>query len=63
YVLLKRIMYGDPVAGWASTISIITFMGGLILFCLGIIGQYIAKIYIEVKNKIAFFIFSYIFFM
>lgn len=51
YVLLKRIMYGDPVAGWASTISIITFMGGLILFCLGIIGQYIAKIYIEVKNR------------
>lgn len=56
FVLLKRIIYGDPVAGWASTISVITFIGGLLLFCLGIIGQYIAKIYIEVKKRPHFII-------
>lgn len=56
FIISKRIIYGDPVAGWASTISVIIFIGGLLLFCLGIIGQYIAKIYIEVKNRPHFII-------
>ena len=44
-------LFGDPVAGWASTICVIIFIGGLQLFCLGIIGQYIAKIYTETKGR------------
>ena len=44
-------MIGVPVAGWASIVCIIIFIGGLQLFCLGIMGQYIAKTYMEAKNR------------
>ena len=44
-------MFGDPVTGWASTICVIIFIGGIQLFCLGIIGQYIAKTYMETKHR------------
>ena len=47
----RRLIFGDPVAGWASTICIIIFIGGLQLFCLGIMGQYIAKTYMETKHR------------
>lgn len=50
-IIIKKIVLGDPVQGWASMVCIVIFMGGLILFCLGIIGQYIAKIYMETKNR------------
>lgn len=51
FVIIRKLLYGDPVAGWASTISIIVFIGGIQLFCLGVIGQYIGKTYIETKNR------------
>ena len=51
FIVLRRLLFGDPVAGWASTICVIIFIGGLQLFCLGIIGQYLAKTYMEVKNR------------
>ncbi len=44
-------MFGDPVAGWPSLVCIITFIGGIQLFCMGIMGQYIAKTYMEVKRR------------
>lgn len=44
-------MFGDPVDGWASTASIITFIGGLQLFSLGIMSRYMAKMYLEVKHR------------
>lgn len=50
-IVCRRLIFGDPVAGWASTICIIIFIGGLQLFCLGIMGQYIAKTYMEVKHR------------
>ena len=50
-VILRKIIYGDPVAGWASTICVIVFIGGLQLFCPGIIGQYLAKAYLETKHR------------
>ena len=50
-IVVRRLIWGDPVAGWASTICVIIFIGGLQLFCLGIIGQYLAKTYLEVKNR------------
>ena len=51
FIIVRRLIWGDPVAGWASTICVIIFIGGLQLFCLGIIGQYLAKTYMEVKNR------------
>lgn len=51
FIIIRKILFGDPVAGWASMICIITFMGSIQLLCLGAIGQYIAKIYGEVKNR------------
>ena len=51
FIVLRRLIWGDPVAGWASTICVIIFIGGLQLFCLGIIGQYLAKTYMESKHR------------
>jgi glucosyltransferase len=50
-IILKTILYGDPVSGWPSTIAIVSFIGGLQLLSLGVIGQYLAKTYIETKNR------------
>lgn len=44
------------MAGWASTICVIVFIGGIQLLCLGIMGQYIAKTYIETKHRPHFII-------
>ena len=51
FVAVRRILFGDPVAGWASTVCIILFIGGVQLLCMGIIGQYLAKTYLEVKRR------------
>ena len=55
-VVGRKLIYGDPVAGWASTICVIIFIGGLQLFCLGVIGHYIAKMYLETKQRPHFII-------
>lgn len=47
----RRILFGDPVAGWASQICVMVFIGGIQLFCMGVMGQYIAKIYMETKKR------------
>lgn len=51
FIVVRRLLFGDPVAGWASTACIILFMGGLQLLCMGIMGQYMAKTYLEVKKR------------
>ena len=51
FVIFKTLMYGDPVSGWPSTICIILFVSGIQLFCLGIMGEYLAKEYMVVKNR------------
>lgn len=51
FIVMRRLLFGDPVAGWASLISVVIFIGGIQLFCLGIIGQYIAKMYMETKHR------------
>ena len=51
FIVLRKLIFGDPVAGWASTICAIIFIGGIELFCMGVIGQYIAKTYIETKRR------------
>lgn len=50
-IVIRRLVFGDPVAGWASTVCVVIFIGGLQLFCLGIMGQYIAKTYMETKHR------------
>ena len=50
-VICKTLIFGDPVAGWPSLVCIIFFVSGIQLFCVGIIGQYLSKTYLEVKNR------------
>ncbi len=50
-VAVRRIVFGDPVSGWASTVCIILFVSGIQLFCVGILGQYMAKAYLETKRR------------
>lgn len=50
-VIIKTLIFKDPTTGWPSLVSIILFMGGLQLLCLGIIGKYIAKIFLETKKR------------
>ena len=51
FIVVRKPLFGDPVSGWASTASIITFIGGIQLFFMGIFGQYLAKAYTEIKNR------------
>ena len=51
FIVVRRVVLGDPVAGWASTMCVIIFIGGLQMFCMGIMGQYIAKTYSESKHR------------
>lgn len=51
FVFIRALLFGDNVAGWPSTICIILFIGGIQLFCLGIMGQYISKIFRETKKR------------
>ena len=50
-IVIRTIVYGDPVSGWPSLVSIVLLVGGMQLFALGIIGQYIGKIYLETKKR------------
>ena len=50
-IIIKTVVFGDPVGGWPSMVCIILFISGIQLFCMGIIGMYISKTYLEVKNR------------
>lgn len=51
FIIVRKLAFGDPVAGWPSLVCIILFCSGIQLFCTGIIGEYLAKVYLEVKNR------------
>lgn len=51
FVILRAILFGGAVSGWPSLVSIILFLSGIQLFCLGILGNYISKIYLETKHR------------
>lgn len=51
FVIIRKIMFGDPTSGWPSLVCIILLVSGVQLFCMGIVGQYLAKTYMEVKNR------------
>ena len=50
-VIIKTVIWGDPVAGYPSPVCIIFFVAGVQTFCIGILGQYLAKTYLETKNR------------
>lgn len=51
YIIIRTIIHGKEMPGYASLITILLFLGGCIILCCGILGEYVAKIYIEVKNR------------
>lgn len=51
FIIVRTLVFGDPVAGWPSTICIVSLISGVQLFCIGIVGQYMAKMYMEVKQR------------
>ena len=51
FIVVRALMFGDPTSGWPSLACIIIFIGGLQLFCIGVLGQYLAKTYLETKER------------
>jgi glycosyltransferase involved in cell wall biosynthesis len=51
FTIFRKIVFGDPVSGWPSLVCIISLVSGVQLFCLGILGQYLSKTYMEVKKR------------
>lgn len=51
FIVVKTLLWGDPVGGWPSMVCIIFLVSGVQLFCLGIVGQYLSKTYMEVKQR------------
>ena len=51
YIIIKTLLFGDPVGGWPSMACMVLFLGGVQLFCMGILGQYLAKTYLETKRR------------
>ena len=51
FIVVKTLAFGDPVEGWPSLACLVTLLGGIQLLCLGIMGQYLAKTYLETKHR------------
>lgn len=51
FTIIRKAVFGDPTSGWPSLVCIISLISGVQLFCLGIVGEYLAKTYMEVKKR------------
>lgn len=51
FIIVRKLLFGDPVSGWPSLVCIILMTSGVQFFCTGILGQYLAKTYLEVKKR------------
>lgn len=56
FTIVRKTLYGDPTSGWPSLVCIISLISGVQLFCLGIVGQYLSKTYMEVKKRPAYLV-------
>ena len=56
FVFVRALFFGDPVPGWPSLAILVLLIGGLQLLCLGILGQYVAKVFVEVKHRPHYFV-------
>lgn len=50
-IIIKTLCFGDPVGGWPSLVCILFFLSGIQLFCIGVIGAYLSKTYLETKHR------------
>lgn len=51
FIIVRTLVFGDPTSGWPSLVCIIVFVSGIQLFSMGVIGQYLSKMYLEVKKR------------
>lgn len=51
FIIIRTLVFGDPTNGWPSLACIIVFVAGVQLFCIGVLGQYLSKVYLEVKDR------------
>lgn len=51
FIIVRTLVFGDPTSGWPSMICILCLVSGVQLFCMGIVGQYLSKAYMEVKRR------------
>lgn len=51
FIIIRTLIFGDPVSGWPSLVCIITLIGGIQIFCVGILGEYLSKVYLETKRR------------
>lgn len=51
FIVMRTLIWGDPVSGWPSLVCIMFFVGGIQLLCTGIVGQYLSKTYLETKHR------------
>jgi glucosyltransferase len=51
FIIVRKLLFGDPVNGWASTMCVILLCGSIQLLTIGILGQYLARVYSEVKGR------------
>ncbi len=51
FIIVRTLVFGDPISGWPSMVCIIMLVSGVQLLCMGIIGQYMAKTYLETKKR------------
>ena len=51
FIIIRKLVFGDPVSGWPSLVCIILLVSGVQFFCTGILGQYLSKTYMEVKKR------------